>query len=138
MCGITGIISFQENTTSSAQLKKMTDAISHRGPDEESYYQDKYLALGFRRLSIIDVENGHQPIWNEDRNILIVVNGEIYNHKELKEEVLSSDHTFSTNSDSEVVLHLYEEFGVQAFEKLNTLNRQGKNTLNRQAIPYAK
>ncbi len=118
MCGIAGVISFQEAARDSSVIERMTQSLAHRGPDDASFYNDDCLALGFRRLSIVGVENGRQPIWNEDRSVLIAVNGEIYNHLELKDG-LKNSHQFSTDSDSEVVLHLYEEQGVEAFKKLN-------------------
>jgi len=92
--------------------------MSRRGPDEQTIYDDGYLSFVFRRLSIVDVEHGTQPIWNEDESLFVCVNGEIYNHRELREE-LGGKHRFRTQSDSEAVLHLYEELGVDCFKKLN-------------------
>ena len=96
----------------------MGSAIARRGPDEQTFYDDETLSFVFRRLSIIDVDGGQQPIWNEDESIFVAVNGEIYNHRELR-ETLEANHTFRTRSDSEVVLHLYEEHGEACFERLN-------------------
>ncbi|MEJ5306935.1 MAG: asparagine synthase (glutamine-hydrolyzing) [candidate division WOR-3 bacterium] len=122
MCGINGIIDFSEHLDSN-NLKQlinvMNKSIIKRGPDDDGVFVDKNVALGMRRLSIIDLQKGKQPIFNENRTLLIIMNGEIYNYKKLKEHLLSIGHKFSTNSDTEVVLHLYEEYGVDSFNKLN-------------------
>ena len=107
MCGITGLVSNEKNKK--IIIKKMTDRIIHRGPDAEGYYIDRNVALGHRRLSIIDLSNGKQPMYNEDNTVVVVFNGEIYNYIELKNE-LSKKHTFKTNSDTEVLVHGYEEY----------------------------
>ena len=96
----------------------MADLIKHRGPDSDGYYVDKNVALGFRRLSIIDLEGGNQPIYNEDKTKLVFMNGEIYNYKELKEDLISKGHTFSTNADTEVLMHGYEEYKEELLQKL--------------------
>lgn len=113
MCGIAGYVS---KKPTKEILKRMTDRIIHRGPDSEGFYLDDNVALGHRRLSIIDLEGGDQPIYNEDNSKVIVFNGEIYNYKELKEEL--KDHTFKTNSDTEVILHGYEKWGIDVTKKL--------------------
>ena len=122
MCGIAGFLRFQKQKFDSEQrrriLSDMGSAIARRGPDEQTFYDDETLSFVFRRLSIIDVDGGQQPIWNEDRSIFVAVNGEIYNHRELREP-LETNHTFRTQSDSEIVLHLYEEYGEACFERLN-------------------
>ncbi len=119
MCGFSGEITFLKDDSCELEtLKLMGEALKYRGPDDESIYQDDNLSIVFRRLSIIDVAGGAQPIWNEDKTILIVVNGEIYNHLELREK-LKNKHEFRSNSDSEVVLHLYEEYGEETFSFLN-------------------
>lgn len=115
MCGINGIIS--RNHDKELLIKKMNDKIVHRGPDAEGIYADDLVALGHRRLSIIDVTDaGNQPIYNEDKSVLVVFNGEIYNFKELKEEL--TNHTFTTNTDTEVLVHGYEEWGKDLPKKL--------------------
>ena len=114
MCGITGIISKEKNKDKI--IKKMDERIYHRGPDAEGLYVDDYLALGQRRLSIIDLKGGNQPIYNEDKSILVMYNGEIYNYQELKKELKS--HKFTTNSDTEVLVHGYEEWGEELPKKL--------------------
>src|SRR4051812_46876200 len=89
----------------------MCDAMRHRGPDAEGFHFGDKVALGMRRLSIIDLETGDQPIFNEDRTVTIVFNGEIYNYKELRDELQARGHRFTTQSDTETIVHLYEEHG---------------------------
>ena len=114
MCGINGIISKNKNKEN--QIKKMNDRIIHRGPESEGTYIDENIALGHRRLAIIDLKTGNQPIYNEDESMVIIFNGEIYNYKEIKEEL--KNHTFKTNSDTEMLIHGYEEWGVELLQKL--------------------
>ena len=122
MCGFAGFINFSESHLTperrSEILDKMGTVLSRRGPDEQTVFDDGHLSFVFRRLSIVDVENGSQPIWNEDDSMLISVNGEIYNHQLIRDQ-LQSQHHFSTQSDSEAVLHLFEEDGMECFSKLN-------------------
>ena len=96
----------------------MADLIAHRGPDSEGYYTDENIALGFRRLSIIDLNNGSQPIYNEDKSKVIIFNGEIYNFEPLREDLIKKGHTFTTKTDTEVILHGYEEYGEKILDKL--------------------
>lgn len=120
MCGICGIFEFNpQKTVKLPALKIMTDSLRHRGPDDEGIYCQGNIGLGNRRLSIIDVEGGHQPIFNEDKNLAIVSNGEIYNFLKLREELTKKGHKFSTKTDTEVILHLYEEEGVNCVKKLD-------------------
>lgn len=107
-----------EMPVSPALVKAMADTISHRGPDDEGYYVSGPVGLGFRRLSIIDLQSGHQPLSNEDGTIWIVFNGEIYNYQELREFLLSKGHVFKTKTDTEVIVHLYEELGPECLKKL--------------------
>jgi asparagine synthase (glutamine-hydrolysing) len=119
MCGICGkLMSDREASVPLALLKKMTGAIIHRGPDDEGFFTSGPVGLGFRRLSIIDLAGGHQPLCNEDKTVWIVFNGEIYNYQELRALLLSQGHTFRTHSDTEVIVHLYEELGEKCVEKL--------------------
>jgi asparagine synthase (glutamine-hydrolysing) len=119
MCGICGKLNFDSSRGVSGELlKSMADAIRHRGPDDEGYYRSKSLGLGFRRLSIIDLKTGHQPMSNEDGSIWIVFNGEIYNYQDLREWLLKKGHVFKSQTDTEVIVHLYEEFGASCVEKL--------------------
>ena len=114
MCGINGIISKSKNKEK--EIKKMNNRIKHRGPESEGTYIDDDIALGHRRLAIIDLATGDQPIYNEDENLVIVFNGEIYNYKEIKKEL--TNHTFKTNSDTETLIHGYEEWGKDLLNKL--------------------
>ena len=116
MCGIVGFIDKSKNKKKI--IKDMADLIKHRGPDSDGYYVNDDVALGFRRLSIIDLEGGDQPIYNEDKTKLVFMNGEIYNYKELKEELINKGHKFSTNADTEVLLHGYEEYRESLLDKL--------------------
>ena len=119
MCGICGKLNFDRgNPVSSGLLKRMADTISHRGPDDEGYYLSGPVGLGFRRLSIIDLATGHQPLSNEDGTVWIVFNGEIYNFEELRDDLLARGHVFRTRTDTEVIVHLYEEFGPACVERL--------------------
>ena len=112
MCGICGKLNFdREKVVPHGLIKSMADTIHHRGPDDEGYYVSGPLGLGFRRLSIIDLAMGHQPLANEDDTVWIVFNGEIYNYQELREFLLCKGHVFKTRTDTEVIVHLYEEFG---------------------------
>jgi asparagine synthase (glutamine-hydrolysing) len=120
MCGIAGIcnIAGQEDI-SLTTLKSMVGALYHRGPDESGYYLDDYIGLGHARLSIIDLSSGTQPIHNEDKNLWIVYNGEVYNYPELRSQLQQQGHRFYTETDTEVILHLYEQCGVHCLSKLN-------------------
>ena len=119
MCGICGKLVFNRSASvSPTLLKTMADTIHHRGPDDEGYYVSGPVGFGFRRLSIIDLNTGHQPISNEDGTVWIVFNGEIYNYQELKRDLQGKGHTFKTQTDTEVIVHLFEEFGESCVEKL--------------------
>ena len=119
MCGICGEAGKADGyQVDAARIQKMTDALSHRGPDDAGYHVHRMIGLGQRRLSIIDLSTGHQPIANEDRTIWVVLNGEIYNFQPLREELLRAGHRFSTSTDTEVILHLYEEEGVDCLNRL--------------------
>lgn len=111
MCGITGIYYFDQREPELEILEKMTNMIYHRGPDDSGYLTDKGFGMGFRRLSIIDLRDGHQPLSNENKTIWIVFNGEIYNYKQLREMLVKKGHQFRTQSDTEVIVHLYEDYG---------------------------
>lgn len=119
MCGICGIYEpGREAPIEVATLKRMADSIIHRGPDDEGFYSDAGIGLGFRRLAIIDVAGGHQPLSNEDGSVWIAFNGEIYNFEELNRKYLSTGHTFRTRSDTEMIVHLYEELGEECFREM--------------------
>lgn len=116
MCGFAGFTNFiNDNGT---VLEKMMDRIVHRGPDSAGKFVDSDIALGFRRLSIIDLAEGDQPMFNEDKSLVLVFNGEIYNFKDLRAELISAGHTFANNSDSEVLLHGYEQWGEELVTRL--------------------
>ncbi|MDO6444974.1 asparagine synthase (glutamine-hydrolyzing) [Colwellia sp. 1_MG-2023] len=117
MCGIVGV--FAPNSEGLRnKIEIMADSITRRGPDESGFYKDEFLSIGMRRLSIIDLSGGTQPIFNEDGSIVVVFNGEIYNHKILKSQLEALGHQFKTHSDTEVLVHLYEEYGEKMFSHL--------------------
>ena len=131
MCGITGAIwTDPRQAVDAAVLARMTDALRHRGPDDCGYYESEYhlrppyeampgVALGHRRLSIIDLEGGHQPMSNEDGTVWVVFNGEIYNFTTLRNRLEGAGHSFRTRSDTETIVHLYENEGLDCFSHLN-------------------
>ena len=119
MCGIAGQINFDRGEPVEREtILRMTRSITHRGPDDEGFYIAGPVGLGFRRLSIIDLGGGHQPMSNEDETLWIVLNGEIYNFKQLRPELIRRGHRFKTESDTETILHLYEEHGVDCVKHL--------------------
>lgn len=119
MCGITGIVYFnREVSVSDKMLKKMSDSIYHRGPDDEGHYIHGNIGLGFRRLSIIDLDTGHQPLSNHAKNIHIIFNGEIYNYQIEREKLKQKGYAFKTTTDTEVILYLYEEYGTECLRYL--------------------
>ena len=119
MCGICGVFNFGTGEPADpVALKRATDAMAHRGPDDEGFHLDGALGLGNRRLSIIDLPGGHQPIANEDESVWITFNGEIYNYRDLRPDLLARGHQFRTNSDTETILHLYEEYDLSFLDHL--------------------
>ena len=116
MCGICGFTG--EIINRSKVIETMSDLITHRGPDSAGYFVDKSVAMGFRRLSIIDIDGGNQPIYNEKNTLVLTFNGEIYNYEEIKEELLRLGHKFYTKTDSEVILHGFEQWGEKILDKL--------------------
>lgn len=120
MCGIAGILHRGHTPDAPARVKRMADSIPHRGPDDEGFWCDGDVALGFRRLSIVDLETGHQPMSNEDGSVWVVFNGEIYNHRALRRELETAGHRFATDhSDTEVLVHGYEQWGEGLLPRLN-------------------
>ena len=117
MCGIAGIVG-EAGRVDSGTIHRMCEAIVHRGPDDEGIFVEDGAGLGMRRLSVIDLAGGHQPVFNEDRSIWIVFNGEIYNFQQLREELESRGHQFRTHCDTEAIVHLYEDFGSECVHKL--------------------
>lgn len=120
MCGICGQYNFKnQSPVDPAVIHKMTNTLVHRGPDDEGYFISGFLGLGFRRLSIIDLEGGHQPMWDRDKTVCIIFNGEIYNFPALKSELESYGHIFQTRSDTEVIIHGYKQWGADVFNHLS-------------------
>ena len=115
MCGIAGIYGFRDDKL----IKKISSKLAHRGPDGEGYFINDKITLLNRRLAIIDVSGGDQPIYNENKSIVIVYNGEIYNYVELRKALKKNGHVFETKSDTEVIVHGYEQWGVSCFDRLN-------------------
>jgi asparagine synthase (glutamine-hydrolysing) len=115
MCGICGFVGFEDNEL----LQRMNDLLWHRGPDDQGFYRGEKVALGNRRLSIIDLETGKQPIFNEDKTVCVVYNGEVYNYRDLRVGLERRGHVFRTNSDTEVIVHAYEEIGAECVKELN-------------------
>ncbi len=119
MCGICGFLdSRQTEQSKQDSLRRMCGIISHRGPDDEGHYISGDVALGMRRLSIIDLAHGHQPISNEDETVWVILNGEIYNFQKLRDELESKGHRFRTRTDTEVIVHLYDDVGLECFRRL--------------------
>src|SRR5262249_26920419 len=119
MCGITGILRLRGGVISPERLTAMARAIEHRGPDDEGFHIDGPLGFGFRRLSIMDLGGRHQPMTSAHGRLAVMVNGEIYNFRELRRELENCGHIFRTHSDSEVVLHGYREWGDGVLDRLN-------------------
>ena len=118
MCGITGKCDFK-NKVDYELISRMTDTLIHRCPDDKGIWVKDNFGFGMRRLSIIDIKGGHQPIINYNENLVIIFNGEIYNYLELKQHLISKGYKFKTNSDTETILYLYQEYNDEAFNKLN-------------------
>src|SRR6516225_2212099 len=117
MCGIAGFV-LRDQPAERALAQAMCDQIRHRGPDDEGVYVDRGCGIGMRRLSIIDLSTGHQPMSNEDGSVWVVFNGEIYNYQELRDDLIQRGHHFRTNSDTETLVHLYEEKGTKGLQLL--------------------
>ena len=118
MCGIAGYSGLSADT-GRPLLSKMATALTARGPDDTGFLAERSIGLAHTRLSIIDISGGHQPIFNEDRTIAIILNGEIYNFKDLRNKLTASGHKFCSQSDTEVLLHLYEEEGKEFLKKVD-------------------
>lgn len=120
MCGIAGLLHFGSVADASERIRRMTASIVHRGPDDDGFYEDADIALGFRRLAIVDLETGNQPMRNETGSVWVVFNGEIYNHRSLRAELEAAGHQFMTDhSDTEVLVHGWEQWGEGLFGRLN-------------------
>ena len=119
MCGIAGVFRFSKDAqVDPATIRQMCRTMIHRGPDDEGIYTEGPVGLGMRRLSVIDLATGNQPISNEDGTVWIVFNGEIYNHAALRQQLIALGHRYSTHSDTETIVHLYEEYGRDCVQHL--------------------
>src|SRR5947207_9696609 len=122
MCGIAGWVLLDQNKKNEhaeSVLHSMCEAIVHRGPDSEGIWTDDHIALGMRRLSIIDLKTGDQPVFSEDRSIVAMQNGELYNYREVRAELEKHGHHFTTQTDTEIIPHLYERYGDAFVERIN-------------------
>src|SRR5260370_14835179 len=117
MCGIAGIVRWKETVSDTSEIERMTAGISHRGPDGVGFLRRDGVALGHRRLAIIDPETGHQPMPNQDETVWLTYNGELYNFLELRDDLEQRGHTFETRSDTQVLLRAYEDGGPQSVKK---------------------
>ena len=138
MCGIAGIVSSKKNNIDKKLVYRMTNSISHRGPDGHGYHFENKIGFGHRRLSIIDIEGGFQPMSDNDKNIWITYNGEIYNYKILRKKLISLGHSFQTSCDTEVLIYAYKQWGENALSYLDGMfafalwdNRKNKLLLAR-------
>ncbi|TMI22963.1 asparagine synthase (glutamine-hydrolyzing) [Candidatus Bathyarchaeota archaeon] len=138
MCGIVGIVESSGRPVNHSWLEAMNGAIRHRGPDDDGFYVNGAVGLGMRRLSIIDVEGGHQPIHNEDKTVWVVFNGEIYNFREIRESLEKRGHQFQTDSDTETLVHLYEEFGAEGISRLRGMFAYALWDENRERLILAR
>src|SRR3989454_7078600 len=118
MCGIAGMVNNVPGGVEAATIHRMCQTMVHRGPDDEGIFVKNGVGLGMRRLSIIDLAGGQQPVFNEDGTVWVVFNGEIYNFPELRPELESRGHRFYTHTDTEVIVHLYEEYGADFVKRL--------------------
>ncbi|MDC0253301.1 asparagine synthase (glutamine-hydrolyzing) [Bacteriovoracales bacterium] len=138
MCGINGILSLKNEPIKEAELLKMNQAMIHRGPDSDGLYFHKNVGLAMRRLAIIDIDGGNQPVFNEDRTVTLIINGEIYNYIELKEKLIKLGHKFKTKSDSEVVAHLYQEYKEGFLTHLNGMFALALYDLKKETLILAR
>ena len=118
MCGICGVIGIQQSELAEEITRRMVGALEHRGPDEDGLLAAPSATLGMRRLSIIDLPGGHQPAFNETGDVAVIFNGEIYNFPQLRKALEQSGHAFRTHSDTEVIVHAYEEWGENCLREL--------------------
>src|SRR5438045_2057933 len=121
MCGITGWANLDKNSNDHSEdiLHRMCERIIHRGPDSEGIWMDDTVALGMRRLSIIDLKTGDQPVFSEDKSVIVMMNGELYNYREVRSDLEKRGHKFATQTDTEIVPHLYQEYGEDFIDHLN-------------------
>src|SRR4029077_6643576 len=139
MCGITGQFNFiRHEPVESDTIRRMTQTMVHRGPDDEGYFIAGSLGLGFRRLSIIDLAGGHQPMSDPEEKVWVILNGEIYNFKELRAELEQRGHRFRTRSDTEVIIHGYKEWGTEVLNRLNGMFGVAIWDVNKQRLVVAR
>lgn len=138
MCGIAGIVGKQLRHEREAAIRRMTARIAHRGPDGEGFIDQRQFSLGHRRLSIIDLADGQQPLANEDETIWLTFNGEIYNYRELRKQLVAFGHKFKTNSDSEVIVHAYEQWGPECVERFRGMFAFGLVDMNTKRLMLAR
>ena len=139
MCGFAGASwTDPQHAIDAATLDAMTAVLTHRGPDQSGTWFDAHTALGHRRLSIIDLDSGRQPLANEDRSVQVVFNGEIYNYRELRNDLQGRGHRFATQSDTEVIVHLYEEYGDDCVDHLRGMFALAVRDVRRQRLLLAR
>ena len=139
MCGICGQFNFAaDSPVDPVTVRRMTDTIAHRGPDDEGYFISGPIGLGFRRLSIIDLAGGHQPMFDAERSVCVIFNGEIYNYQELRLQLQGRGHHFQTSSDTEVIVHGYKEWGTDVFNHLNGMFGLGIWDLEKKRLVIAR
>jgi asparagine synthase (glutamine-hydrolysing) len=138
VCGIAGVVARDDEAVDIAEIHRMCQTLVHRGPDDEGIYAQGPVGLGMRRLSIIDLSGGHQPIRNEDGSVWVVFNGEIYNFSELRTELEGRGHSFDTHADTEVIVHLYEEMGADCVTRLRGMFAIALYDLNRRSLLLAR
>src|SRR5216117_2940153 len=139
MCGITGQYNFERHEPVEREtIVRMADSIAHRGPDDEGFFIAGPVGLGFRRLSIIDLAGGHQPMSDAEETVWMIFNGEIYNYRELRAELQSKGHQFRTNSDTEVIIHGYKQWGTDVFNRLNGMFGLAIWDVNRRRLVVAR
>src|SRR2546430_1127892 len=139
MCGICGQFNFASTAPVDPEIiRRMADSIAHRGPDDEGYFVSGPLGFGFRRLSIIDLAGGHQPMSDAEETVWVILNGEIYNYRELRAELQKKGHQFQTSSDTEVIVHGYKEWGTDVFNHLNGMFGLGIWDLEKKRLVIAR
>ena len=138
MCGIAGIVRWDPPVCRPGEIERMTRTVAHRGPDGEGVWASAGIALGHRRLAIIDLESGGQPMTNEDGTILLTFNGEIYNYRELRSDLCRRGHHFATQSDTEVIVHAYEEWGADCVERFRGMFAFGIADMRRRRLFLAR